>query len=104
VIDVSGSMKQSDPNYLSREAALAFVEKLSRTESSRVGLVTFQTRSPVSFPWSAWMIKSSGNPSMKSSVRWNIPEAIRISVPRWKKLSRCCRRKQHPPVPEAFSF
>ena len=50
VIDVSGSMKQSDPNYLSREAALAFVEKLSRTESSRVGLVTFSDALPCVLP------------------------------------------------------
>ena len=41
VIDVSGSMKQSDPGYLCRQAAMDFIKELSHTAFSRVGLITF---------------------------------------------------------------
>lgn len=41
VIDVSGSMKMTDPDYLSRSAALTFIDSLSNSEGSRAGLVTF---------------------------------------------------------------
>lgn len=41
VIDVSGSMKQSDPDYLCREAALRFIDELSHSGSSTAGLITF---------------------------------------------------------------
>ena len=41
VIDVSGSMKQSDPDYLCRSAALEFLEDLGSTSDSRAALITF---------------------------------------------------------------
>ena len=41
VIDVSGSMKQSDPDYLCRSAALKFLEDLGNASDSRAGLITF---------------------------------------------------------------
>ena len=41
VIDVSGSMKQSDPDYLCRKAAMSFIEDLSQTPGSRAALITF---------------------------------------------------------------
>ena len=41
VIDVSGSMKQSDPEYLCRSAALDFIRDLSIAGESRAALVTF---------------------------------------------------------------
>ena len=41
VIDVSGSMKQSDPDYLCKKAALNFVEDLSLSPSSRAAVITF---------------------------------------------------------------
>ena len=41
VIDVSGSMKQSDPDYLCRKAAHDFIEELSRSPSSCAALITF---------------------------------------------------------------
>lgn len=41
VIDVSGSMKQSDPDYLCKKAALDFIDQISQGDHSRVGLITF---------------------------------------------------------------
>ena len=41
VIDVSGSMKQSDPEYLCKDAARRFLETLSLTPGSRAALITF---------------------------------------------------------------
>ena len=41
VIDVSGSMKQSDPDYLCRSAALEFLEDLGDNSDSRAALITF---------------------------------------------------------------
>ena len=41
VIDVSGSMKQSDPDCLCKKAALDFVEELSFSPSSSAALITF---------------------------------------------------------------
>ena len=41
VIDVSGSMKNSDPDYLCRSAAENFIDELSFTPGSRAALITF---------------------------------------------------------------
>ncbi len=41
VIDVSGSMKQSDPEYFCRRAAMNFIDELSARPGSRAALVTF---------------------------------------------------------------
>ncbi len=41
VIDVSGSMKQSDPNYLCRKAAMDFAGRIGQDDASRIGLVIF---------------------------------------------------------------
>ena len=41
VIDVSGSMKQSDPDFLCRSAALNFIDELGHTPGSRAALITF---------------------------------------------------------------
>lgn len=41
VIDVSGSMMDSDPDYHCREAALSFVRELADSDSSRAAVITF---------------------------------------------------------------
>lgn len=41
VIDVSGSMKRSDPDYLCKKAAMNFVDALSESPGSRAALITF---------------------------------------------------------------
>lgn len=41
ILDVSGSMLHSDPEYQCREAALAFVQELSTFGSSRAAVITF---------------------------------------------------------------
>lgn len=44
VMDVSGSMVNSDPDYLCKKAALDFITDLSKEENSRIGLVTFSDK------------------------------------------------------------
>ena len=41
VMDVSGSMMDSDPDYHCREAALSFVRELADSDSSRAAVITF---------------------------------------------------------------